>query len=126
MNHQKVLIVDDDGPILKALNIRFQHSGFEVLCARDPISALGVVQQERPDAAILDINLPGVDGFELSRKIRATADIPIFFMTANKIGGLKEKARDCNGVSFFEKPFDSRTLIDEVKGCLTRLNRTLM
>lgn len=115
----KVLIVDDDGPILKALHLRFSHSGFDVLCAKDAISALNIMRQEKPEAAILDINMPGLDGFALSKKIADQADIPVFFMSANKSPGLLETAQACNAVGFYEKPLDSKSLVREVTEILS-------
>lgn len=120
MNEQKVLLVDDDGPILKALHLRFQHAGFGVMCAKNAISAINVVQQERPGVVVLDINMPGADGFMLAERLAEVCDyaLPVIFMSANKSPELMERARNCNAVNFYEKPFDSKELVAEVAGLL--------
>ncbi len=120
MSNLKVLIVDDDGPILKALNLRFQHSGFDVLCAKDGMSAMSIVAQEQPDVAVLDINLPGIDGFSLHDKIRASSvkDIPILFMSASKSEEVLTDPHLKVSAAFYEKPFDAKAMVSDISGLL--------
>jgi DNA-binding response OmpR family regulator len=117
----KVLVVDDDGPILKALTLRFRNSGFEVLCAKDAISAISISRQEKPCAAILDINLPGIDGFALADKLReqVAKDLPIVFMSASRAQDVLANPALGGAASFFEKPFDSKSLVAEVRELLS-------
>jgi DNA-binding response OmpR family regulator len=121
MSDLKVLVVDDDGPILKALTLRFRNSGFEVLCAKDAISAISIATQEKPNAAILDINLPGIDGFALAEKLREQIahDLPIVFMSASRAQEILTNPALATAASFFEKPFDSKALVAEVRQLLS-------
>lgn len=116
MSNLNVLIVDDDGPILKALSFRFQHSGFRVFCAKDGISALNLVAAEQPSIAILDINLPGIDGFSLGEKIRelSAGSIPVLYMSASKADNVLNHPSLLDACAFYEKPFNAKEMVTDV------------
>ena len=109
-----VLVVDDDGPILKALQARLQHAGYSVTAARDGTTALIAASNPSPNVAVLDINLPSIDGFSVAEKLReALPDIGLIFLTASKAPDLQSKA-SALGAEFIEKPFDSGHLMEKI------------
>lgn len=106
-------MVDDTPTNLAVVASRLEEQGFEVLVAQDGEEAMGRVHYVRPDLILLDVMLPGIDGFEICRRLKtdpATCDIPIIFMTA--LGGTEDKvaAFQAGAVDYVTKPFQ----IDEV------------
>lgn len=110
----KILVVDDDGPILAALKLRLEHAGYTVMVARDSSSACVQAKRSMPDIALLDINMPGGDGFELAKTLDRLAEkrIEKVFITASKKPGLRDKAYECGATDLIEKPFSSDRLFD--------------
>ena len=110
----KVLIVDDDAPILRALQARLKHAGYDVTTARDGTTALISASDPKPKVAVLDINMPGLDGFSVAQKLRdALPDIGLIFLTASKAPDVRSRA-DAFGAAFIEKPFDSKHLMEKI------------
>lgn len=126
----KILIVDDDAVILKALALKLESAGYAVATAVDGADALRALRDEQPDLALLDINFPpdiahggGVpwDGFLLMRWLRGiekVGKIPILFMTGDDSGGYPERALTCGAAGFFFKPIDPEVLIATVERLL--------
>lgn len=109
-----VLVVDDDGPILRALQARLKHAGYGVETARDGINALQCAEGAKPAVAVLDINMPGLDGFSVAEKLRkALPEIGLVFLTASKAADVRERASALGG-AFVEKPFDSKHLMEKI------------
>lgn len=110
----KILVVDDDGPILAALKLRLEHAGYTVMVARDSSSACVQAKRSMPDIALLDINMPGGDGFELAKTLDRLAEkrIEKVFITASKKPGLRDRAYECGATDLIEKPFSSDRLFD--------------
>ncbi|MEM7233261.1 MAG: hybrid sensor histidine kinase/response regulator [Planctomycetota bacterium] len=105
----KVLVVDDDAKITKALQIRLQEEGFEVVMGHDGVSGMKIAVSEKPDLIILDISMPAGNGLSLARKLSdndITMTIPVVFMTASKDPALREGAEQVGAIDFLEKPFD--------------------
>ena len=117
---KKILIVDDEPNILKALRAYLEKDGYRVITAVDGIKALAAFRSDPPDLMILDLNLPGKDGFEVCREVRKTSDIPILMLTArveetDKLIGLEIGADD-----YVVKPFSPREVVARVKVILRR------
>src|SRR5581483_9369689 len=94
-NKKKILIVEDDKTIQKALSIRLRAAGYAVATADDAVSAVPAVQKEQPQLILLDISIPGGDGFGVAARVRELpggANIPFIFLTASKAPGFKERA----------------------------------
>ena len=120
MNHQKILIVDDDVNICELLRLYLEKDGFETVVANDGEEALKFVSNSSPDLILLDIMLPGLDGWQVCREIRKTDNTPIIMLTAkgetfDKILGLELGADD-----YVSKPFDAKEVIARIKAVLRR------
>jgi CheY-like chemotaxis protein len=118
---KKILMVEDDKRIIAALNVRLRAKGYDVCAAYDATLAMTQAIAHQPDLALLDISMPGGDGFVIAERLRATvatANIPIIFITALKQPGLKEKAKAMGAIAFFEKPFESDDLIAVIDSAL--------
>ncbi len=116
----RILIVDDDPHIREVLTIALERGGFVVLRAGDGQAALRMAARDTPDLMILDIGMPEMDGLEVCRRLRATSDLPILFLTArddevDRILGLEMGADD-----YVTKPFSPRELVARVRAILKR------
>ena len=115
-----VLVVDDEKPIVDIVKINLQKNGYNVIEAYDGNEAVAKAISEEPDLILLDVMLPGQDGFSVCKKIRETSAVPIIMLTArdeevDKILGLELGADD-----YMTKPFSIRELIARVKAILRR------
>jgi DNA-binding response OmpR family regulator len=118
---EKVLIVEDEPTLLETLEYNLARQGYQVYSAADGLAALEVARQERPDAIVLDVMLPGIDGLEVCRILRKEMNVPILMLTAradevDKIVGLEVGADD-----YLTKPFSMRELLARVKALLRRV-----
>jgi len=115
----RILAVDDEKPIAELLRLSLMQAGYECVCAYDGIQAADFIEKETFDLILLDIMLPGIDGFELMEYIRTTG-IPVIFLTAKNavadcVRGLRLGAED-----YMVKPFDVLELLARVEGVLRR------
>ncbi len=119
----RLLIVDDDVNLRHTLGYAFRQEGFDVVTADDGEQALISFRHARPDLVILDVMLPGRDGFEVARALRKESDVPVIMLTArdselDKVVGLEIGADD-----YLAKPFSTRELIARVRAMLRRSRR---
>ena len=117
---QKILIVDDDNHIAELISLYLEKEMFETKIAEDGDEALEYFESFQPDLILLDLMLPGKDGYEVCREIRAKRDTPIIMLSAkgetfDKVLGLELGADD-----YVIKPFDSKELVARVKAVLRR------
>jgi len=113
-----ILIVDDETTNLATLSEYLEAAGFEVLAAQDGASGLSIVERARPDLILLDVLMPGLDGFETCRRLKATdriQDIPVIFMTALTETADKVTGFEVGGVDYVTKPFQVEELLARVK-----------
>lgn len=125
MTVQSILIVDDNPANMKLVRVLLSSEGYDVRTALDANEALAEIENSKPDLILMDIQLPGMDGLELTRKLKSnpqTRDIKIVGLTAYAMRGDQERilAAGCDG--YIPKPIDTRTLPQSVKGYLA--NRT--
>lgn len=116
----KILIVDDDENIAELISLYMTKECFDTLIVGDGESAVKAANEYEPDLMLLDIMLPGMDGYQVCREVRATKNIPIIMLSAkgevfDKVLGLELGADD-----YMEKPFDSKELVARVKAVLRR------
>lgn len=117
---KKILVVDDEQQLVKVLRGYLEKAGYVVVTAYDGNEAMVVMQREKPDFAILDLNLPGMDGLDVCKAIRRDSDIPILMLTArveetDKLIGLELGADD-----YVVKPFSPREVVARVRTILRR------
>jgi len=113
-----ILIVDDETTNLATLSAYLEAAGFEVLAAQDGASGLSIVERARPDLILLDVLMPGLDGFETCRCLKAAEriqDIPVIFMTALTETADKVTGFEVGGVDYVTKPFQVEELLARVK-----------
>ena len=125
MTAETILIVDDEANIIQLVKMYFEREGFKILSAGDGISALKSLKENQPALMVLDVMLPGMDGFEICKKVRGeNNNLPILMLTArdddiDKILGLELGADD-----YLTKPFNPRELVARVKAILRRASPT--
>lgn len=120
VNKQKILIVDDDNNIAELISLYLTKECFETQIVNDGESALTAFDSFKPNLILLDLMLPGIDGYQVCREIRAHAQTPIIMLSAkgeifDKVLGLELGADD-----YMEKPFDTKELVARVKAVLRR------
>jgi len=112
-----ILVADDDDSILRVVTMMLSTKGIRVITADDGEQALERATKQLPDAILLDIRMPKLDGFEVFEKLRAnplTAHIPVAFFTADKDFTDFRKAQEMGSLIYISKPFKPNTLIDSV------------
>ncbi len=120
MAKQKILIVDDDNNIAELISLYLMKECFDTMIVEDGEQALEQFTQYQPNLILLDLMLPGIDGYQVCREIRRTSNVPIIMLSAkgevfDKVLGLELGADD-----YMIKPFDSKELVARVKAVLRR------
>jgi len=121
-----VLVIDDEAPIRLLCRVNLEAEGMKVLEAPDGREGLEVAREERPDAILLDVMMPGLDGWAVAQELvsdERTAGIPIVFLTAR--ADVRDRARglDLGGVDYIIKPFNPVELASLVQGVVTAVER---
>jgi DNA-binding response OmpR family regulator len=117
---KKILVVEDDAPIREALTYNLGREGYEVHAVGDGVAALKAARSAPPDLVVLDLMLPELDGFDVTRTLRKESNVPILMLTArddeiDRVLGLELGADD-----YLTKPFSMRELLARVKAMLRR------
>jgi DNA-binding response OmpR family regulator len=115
-----VLLVDDDPKIRELLRLYIEREGHRTIAAADGEMALASALRQRPDLVVLDVMLPGLDGFEVCRRIRETSDVPILLLTARSGDSDKVVGLDLGADDYVVKPFSPRELMARVRALLRR------
>ncbi|RQW81677.1 MAG: DNA-binding response regulator, partial [Methylococcus sp.] len=116
----RVLIIDDDERHSALLKRYFERFGIELICAGDAETGLPLIASEKPDLLLLDVMLPGKDGFEICREVRRRGQLPVIMLTArddviDRVSGLELGADD-----YITKPFEPRELVARINTILRR------
>ena len=116
----RILVVDDEETILDFLQLGFSYEGFEVELAKDGQEALSAVARRRPDLIVLDLNLPGIDGIEICRRLRRGGDVPIIMLTARDDVDQRVEGLEAGADDYLPKPFKFKELLARVRAVLRR------
>lgn len=116
----KILVADDDRDLLELVGFTLAQAGYLVLKAGDGPTALAIFAAEAPDLVILDINMPGADGFEVCAEIRRQSRVPVMMLTVRGEEADLVRALDTGADDYLNKPFSPRTLLARVRALLRR------
>lgn len=120
MGNPLILVVEDEPSIAEVVGLYLRRAGYQVAMAADGRAALQSLDKQMPELIVLDVMLPGLDGFEIARRVRAEGDVPIIMLTArraeaDRIAGLEMGADD-----YVVKPFSPQELVSRVRAVLRR------
>ncbi|MBR2668043.1 MAG: response regulator transcription factor [Oscillospiraceae bacterium] len=120
---QKVLIIEDDTHIAELLQMYLNKEGFDVSIAGDGVQGVELAEQLQPDLVLLDLMLPGMDGWSVCRKLRETSSVPIIMLTAK--GELEDKVTGLNlgADDYIVKPFEMKEVLARIQAVLRRTDR---
>jgi len=120
----KILVVDDEQEFIKILTVAFQvyRPGYTLIAAHTGTEALAKAEAEGPDLVVLDVMMPDIDGFEVCRRLRARADIPIILLTAKDREEDVVQGFELGADDYITKPFSYRTLMARIDALLRRAN----
>ena len=115
-----LVLVDNDRTVLNAVSQLLEKEGYKVLGFTDPEQALRTIGRSKPDLAVVDVQMPKLDGFEMLRRIRESSNLPVMFLSGetsdlDEAMGLRLGADD-----YVHKPFSPRVLVERVRACLRR------
>lgn len=120
------MIIDDDAALRRGMSVRLRAAGYTVLSAAHPDAALGLVLRERPDAILLDIEMPGFNGLDFHQCLRVTErarEIPVIYVSGRRTPSHVEDAFRQGARAFISKPYDPQELLAVVNGVLAAAAR---
>ena len=121
MSGERLVVVEDEAHLAEVVSDNLRLEGWEVTVAGDGPSALALIRKSQPDLVLLDVMLPGLDGFAVCQTLRAEGnDVPILFLTAKSGQGDRLQGPELGGDDYLGKPFDLRELILRVRAILRR------
>lgn len=120
-----ILIVDDDSHILKLVDLHLSEAGYHVLQAQDGVEALDLLRKKKCDLAVVDVMMPYMDGYTLTKEIREMYDIPIILLTAKNQIEDKEQGYISGTDDYLVKPFEPKELLFRIKALLRRYDNQL-
>jgi DNA-binding response OmpR family regulator len=113
---KKILLVDDEQAILKVFSIKLRISGYDVITASGGQEAIELVASAKPDIMVLDIVMPGIDGFEVLQKLRSHSQLPVIALSARQ--DFVTKARELGANDFLAKPLVPDELLKKIRAVL--------
>ncbi len=125
MGEQKILVVEDEPSIGEVVSLYLKRAGYGVTLVGDGHAALDAFKQTSPDLVIVDVMLPKMDGYELTRRLRAWSDVPIIMLTARKEESDRIAGLDMGADDYVVKPFSPQELVSRVKAVLRRTHGTV-
>jgi DNA-binding response OmpR family regulator len=121
LSRNKILIIEDDVDLQRGLNVRLRASNYDTAFASDAIMALSIAKKEAPDLILLDLGLPGGDGFlvlERMKNIASLACTPVIVVSARDPEANEERALKAGAEAFFQKPVDNQELMKAIQHAL--------
>ena len=121
MNKNKILIVEDDQDMVRAMGVRLRAQGYNLAIARDAISAISMARKENPDLIVLDLGLPGGDGFQVIGRLKALPElmlVPVIVVTARDPKINETLALQAGAYAFFQKPYEPGELHMAIQNAL--------
>lgn len=118
---KKILIADDEPDVVRLISMRLRANGYDVVTALDGMQAVREAHNQRPDLILLDINMPGVNGYTVLENLRMathTMMIPIVFVSALPESEVRKKAETLGADGYIPKPFDAQVLLNKIKSLL--------
>jgi DNA-binding response OmpR family regulator len=118
---RKILVIDDDQDLIKALRIRFRAEGFEFVAAGDGVMAVATARREKPDLILLDLGLPGGDGYQVLERLKTltgTSSTPVLVLSAKDPAVHAEKSLAAGADAYLQKPMENTALIAEIRRLL--------
>ena len=122
-DRQRIMVVDDDQDMLKLLNRTLELEGFDAIVVADGDSALAILEEIEPDLVILDIMMPGLDGFQTLDLIRERSNVPVIMLTARCEVSSLQKALALGADDYIRKPFSTRSLVARIGAKLRHARR---
>jgi len=123
VDKKRILLVDDEEALVKAVEIILKHAGYEVAIAYDGCEALEKVQTEKPDLILLDVSMPKMDGYQALERLKGssqTETIPVIMLTARSQSGDVSKAVALGVADYVVKPFDHGVLLQKMNDVLKK------
>ena len=121
LEKNKVLIIEDDRDMRQALNLRLRSNNYDTVFASDAVMALSIAKQEQPDLILLDLGLPGGDGFMVLSRLKdmaRLASIPVIVVSARDPQKNKERALAAGAHAYFQKPAENKDLMVAIQDAL--------
>lgn len=121
MANKKILLVDDDPDVRLAMHVRLKANGYDTAFASDALSCVAEARKQQPDVIILDLGLPGGDGFVVIERLNrhpALAVIPVIVVSARDVSGNKERAIKAGAKVYLQKPVDNAELLANIRQTL--------
>lgn len=118
MDKKKILIVDDDADVRRGLTVRLRANNYDVVYAVDAISAISAARKEKPDVILLDLGLPGGDGFVVMERLQAInvlPSVPVIVVSARDAVRNKDRALAAGAEAFFQKPAENDELLAAIR-----------
>ncbi len=116
----KILVAEDDDSIVDLLKLYLENEGYEVYAVSDGLQAMGILENNKMDLAVLDIMMPKLNGYEVTKRIRDISNIPILILSAKNLDSDKIIGLDIGADDYMTKPFNPLEIIARVKAALRR------
>ena len=118
MPRHKILVVDDDPDLVRALRLRLRANDYDIASAGDGYSAIATAQKERPDLIVLDLGLPAGDGFTVLDRLQksdALSGVPVIVLSARDPQANEQRALKAGAAAYFQKPADNEELLNVIR-----------
>ena len=124
MTLKKILLVEDDQDTVRAMGVRLKSRGYDLVVAPDAIAAIATARKEKPDVVVLDLGLPGGDGFTVMQRLKSNVDlmlVPIIVVSARDPLLNEERALKAGAEAFLQKPVENAELLTVIERALSKV-----